>query len=260
MPDTDDDPIVSLDPAQQEQGDDDTEAARARQALRQQQAARARAEASQRPAADRTELDAEERRSEDEQTRLDEEEADQARDDELALIAGEEQELAEQRNRDALIDESHRAQQIAFANRAGEARVDNERLGAAEQVRERLDLHRGYDRLDRAAADPDAPGADALTIKGRADMRDSLAAHYRSEEAYGRAARAGADEADHRAAAEDREADDALRPAREAVLNPPDEAPEALPPKDRNHIPVRGNRKQKPQQKPSPGTEWDISL
>ncbi|GAA2836610.1 hypothetical protein [Kribbella solani] len=256
MPDTDDDQFVSLDPAQQEQGDDDTEAASERRATRERQAARARAEANQRPAADRTRLDAEE-----EQERLDEE-ADESREDELELIAGEEAELAERRRREALIDESTRAQEIAFANRAAEERVDNEKLGAAGQARERVDWHRGHDELDRAAAEPDAPGADALAAEGRAHMRAGRDEYYRSEEAYGRAARAGADEADHRAAAEDqrREVDEAQRPAHEAVRNLPGDAPEAQLPQDRRHLTARGKRNQQKNKPRNPASEWDLDL
>jgi hypothetical protein len=247
MADTDEEQSVALDPEQREQGDDDTEAASERRAVR------AREQTDERLAAGLTRSEEARRRAEeDELARAAEEDA-EAHAERLELAAKEEQERQELRSRDELLAkasaEATRAYDLAYADEVQRDRY--RKLAQGEQRQAVSDLAHGRHELDEAAANPDAPGAAGLAADGRryeraSGIEDRRAANdHRIADGYDASAR------DWRTEAR-REQPDPV----EAVRNPPAEAPEAQLPHARRHVRSRVKNRNTP----DPSKQPDLGL
>jgi hypothetical protein len=245
MPDTDDGTAESLELDQREQGDDDTEAARQRRAIRQ------RAEAANSPTHDLAEEDAAERLAEEEVQARHDAEDEAARTEKLDLDALDDKARREHRDRSDLI-EATRAREIAFADDATATANRYRGLAASGHQRE-LDLQaRGQHKQDAAAVNPEALGAAELDAEGRRNVRASQLEGYQVNADLD-AARAYDDHAaEHRANAREEQA-----PAADAVRSRPPEAPEAQAPQDSLH---RRDLARSPQQKKKVQQRVNIDL
>lgn len=242
MPDTPDDPLVELVPEQR--ADDDTEAASERRA------AQARAEADKQPTHDLAEEAAKLRDEEDEQDRLNEADATDA--ERLELAAKDELERLELRDRDGLDATAETIRALELAHADEEAGRRYRQLATTEVQHSVGDLARGRHKLDEADAHPDDRGSAGLAASGRRDERAS-GIEARRAESYDRRA----DEYEESAEDHRRDARRAQPDAREAVLTPPDEAPEVQPPQARRH--VRGPKsRQRNLQRRKPQQQSDI--
>ena len=249
MPDTDDDQSVELVPDQREQGDDDTEAASERRA------AKARSEAGKHPTHDLAEEDAERREEADEQARDDEADADARAEQIDERAAKDEQELAERRSREEVLDataETTRAFQLAYADE--EAR-DRYRSYATNDVQRGIsDRAHGRHELDEAAAHRDEVGSAGLVAEGRRYQNAATIEERKavSDDSISREYDASARE--HRREAQPNPS--------EAVRKAPEEAPEAQLPQARRHVrgPGRVRTKQGKVVKPNRSSEPDLEI